>query len=90
MESIRKVAICSGSGGGLIEAAERSGADAYIAADFKYHDFVDADRMILVDVGHFESEICAIDILFDLLSKNLSNFAVRKSTHSTNPVCYMT
>ncbi len=90
VESIRKVAICSGSGGGLIEVAERSGADAYIAADFKYHDFVDADRMILVDVGHFESEICAIDILFDLLSKNLSNFAVRKSTHSTNPVCYMT
>ncbi len=88
-ESIRRVAICSGSGGGLIEAAERLGADAYIAADFKYHDFVDADRMILVDVGHFESEICAIDILFELLSKKMSNFAVRKSAHSINPVRYM-
>ena len=88
-QSIQRVAICSGSGGGLIEAAERLGADAYIAADFKYHDFVDADRMILVDVGHFESEICAIDILFELLSKKMSNFAVRKSAHSTNPVRYM-
>ena len=89
LQQIRKVAICSGSGGSLIEAAEEAGADLYLSADFRYHDFVDADKMILVDAGHFETEICAIDILFEILSKNLSNFAPRKSTQSHNPVCYM-
>lgn len=89
VDSVRRVAICSGSGGSLIEAAEAAGADVYISADFKYHNFVDADRMILVDAGHFETEICAIDILFELLSKKISNFAVRKSARIENPVCYM-
>jgi dinuclear metal center YbgI/SA1388 family protein len=89
VERVSRVAICSGSGGGLIGLAEEAGADVYIAADFKYHNFVDADRMILVDAGHFETEICAIDILFELLSKKISTFAVRKSTRCENPVCYM-
>lgn len=88
-ESVQRVAICSGSGGGLIEAAEAAGADVYLAADFKYHNFVDADRMILVDAGHFETEICAIDILFELLSKKIPTFAVRKSAQGQNPVRYM-
>lgn len=88
-ECVSRVAICSGSGGGLIHLAEEAGADVYIAADFKYHNFVDADRMILVDAGHFETEICAIDILFELLSKKIPTFAVRKSAQAVNPVCYM-
>ena len=88
-ESVQRVAICSGSGGSLISQAEAAGADLYLAADFKYHDFVDADRMILVDAGHFETEICAIDILFELLSKKIHTFAVRKSARCENPVCYM-
>lgn len=87
--SVQRVAICSGSGGSLISQAEAAGADLYLAADFKYHDFVDADRMILVDAGHFETEICAIDILFELLSKKIHTFAVRKSARCENPVCYM-
>lgn len=89
IECVSRVAICSGSGGGLIHLAEEAGADVYIAADFKYHNFVDADRMILVDAGHFETEICAIDILFELLSKKIPTFAVRKSAQAVNPVCYM-
>lgn len=88
VESVQRVAICSGSGGSLVEAAEKSGADVYISADFKYHDFVDADRMVLVDVGHFESEICAIEILFDILSKKITTFALRKSACAENPVKY--
>ena len=88
-EKVGRVAICSGSGGSLIEAAERAGADLYLSADFKYHDFVDADHMILVDAGHFETEICAIDILFEILSKKLPTFALQKSCRSTNPVNYM-
>lgn len=88
IDKVQRVAICSGSGGGLIEAAEKSGADLYLAADFKYHDFVDADRMVLVDAGHFESEICAIEILFDILSKKITTFALRKSACAENPVKY--
>lgn len=88
IDTVQRVAICSGSGGGLIEAAEMSGADLYLAADFKYHDFVDADRMVLVDAGHFESEICAIEILFDILSKKITTFALRKSACAENPVKY--
>jgi dinuclear metal center YbgI/SA1388 family protein len=88
-KNLQRVAICSGSGGSLIPQAERAGADLYLAADFKYHDFVDADRMILVDAGHFETEICAIDILFELLSKKIHTFAVRKSARCENPVRYM-
>lgn len=89
IDKVERVAICSGSGGSLIESAEAAGADLYLSADFKYHDFVDADRMILVDAGHFETEICAIDILFDILSKKLSNFATHKSARCENPVRYM-
>lgn len=89
IDKVERVAICSGSGGSLIESAEAAGADVYLSADFKYHDFVDADRMILVDAGHFETEICAIDILFDILSKKLSNFAPHKSARCENPVRYM-
>lgn len=87
-ERVQRVAICSGSGGGLIEAAERTEADLYLAADFKYHDFVDADGMTLVDAGHFETEICAIEILFDILSKKITTFALRKSVCAVNPVKY--
>lgn len=89
VERIQRVAICSGAGGSLIEAAERAGADLYLSAEFKYHDFVDADRMILADAGHFETEICAIDILFEILSKKISTFALRKSACTANPVRYM-
>lgn len=86
---VERVAICTGSGGSLIREAEIAGADLYLSADFKYHDFVDADRMILVDAGHFETEIFAIDILFEILSKKISTFALHKSTCSDNPVRYM-
>lgn len=86
IDKVAKVAICTGSGGSLIATAEAAGADLYLSADFKYHDFVDADRMILVDAGHFETEIFAIDILFDILSKKISTFAPRKSACAENPM----
>ena len=71
------------------DAGAAAEADLYLSADFKYHDFVDADKMILVDAGHFETEIFAIDILFDILSKKISTFAPQKSKECTNPVHYM-
>ena len=81
----------NGSGGSLIGEALASGADIYITADLKYNDFMrHENRIILADMGHFESEYCAIQILFDILSKKLCIFAVRKSVCSRNPVNYMT
>ena len=88
---IGRVAICTGSGGSLIGEAQRSGADIYLTADLKYNDFMRHENaIILADMGHFESEYCAIQILFDILSKKLPIFAIRKSVHSRNPVSYMT
>ena len=87
---VGKVAICTGSGGSLIGEALASGADIYITADLKYNDFMRHENsIILADIGHFESEYCAIQILFDILSKKIPIFAVRKSVCSRNPVNYM-
>ncbi|MFI3280945.1 MAG: Nif3-like dinuclear metal center hexameric protein [Rikenellaceae bacterium] len=86
---IRKVALCTGSGGSLMGAVKRSGVDLYITADLKYNDFMEPDSgFTVVDIGHFESEYCAIDILFGIISKKMFNFAVRKSEASCNPVYY--
>ncbi len=89
-DSIRKIALCTGSGASLIEAAIDAGADLYMAADFKYNDFMAADGvMIIADIGHFESEFCAIDLMFDVISKKIANFALHKSSNSRNPVIYL-
>ena len=88
--SIRKVAICTGSGGSLIDQARKSGADIYLTSDLKYNDFMRHENsIILADIGHFESEYCAIQILFDILSKKIPIFAACKSVCSRNPVNYM-
>lgn len=88
--TVRRVAISSGSGGSMIGDALRSGADVFITADLRYDAFLEADpRMILADVGHFESEYCAIDILYDVITKKFPTFAVRKSVNSANPVNYL-
>lgn len=87
--TVRRVAICTGAGGSLIDDALAADADVYLTADLRYNDFMrHENRIILCDIGHFESEFCAIDILFDILSKKFCNFAARKSVHSRNPVNY--
>lgn len=87
---VQRIAVCTGAGGSLIDTAVAAGADLYLTADLRYNDFMRGERgMIIADIGHFESEICAIQILFDILSKNLCTFAVRKSLRSGNPVNYL-
>lgn len=89
-DEVRRVAVCTGAGGSLIDEALAAGADIYLTSDLRYNDFMRHEgRMILADMGHFESEYCAIDILFDILSKKLPIFAIRKSVRSRNPVNYM-
>lgn len=88
--TVRRVAVCTGAGASLIGEARRAGAELYLTADLKYNDFVTPDGALTVaDVGHFESEYCAIEILFDILSKNLCTFAVLRSKASRNPVNYL-
>ena len=89
-ERVRRVALCTGAGASLIEQAVCAGAQLYVAADFKYNDFYTPDRRIVVaDVGHFESEYCAIELLSDVITKKIATFAVHKSVHSVNPVYYL-
>ena len=89
-ERVRRVAVCTGAGASLAGEACRAGADIYVTSDLKYNDFMTPDgALTIADVGHFESEYCAIDILFDILSENLRTFAVRRSESSRNPVHYM-
>lgn len=88
-KKIKKIAICGGAGSFLIKEAIGQKADAYITADLKYHDFLDADKnILLIDAGHYETEQYAKEIIHDLLIKNFPKFAVRISNLSTNPISY--
>lgn len=88
-KEIKTVAICSGSGASLIKAAIANKADAYITADLKYHEFFDVQKnLLLMDTGHYESEIVFKNLIFEKLSKKFPNFAFQISETSTNPVQY--
>ncbi|MBC7867906.1 MAG: Nif3-like dinuclear metal center hexameric protein [Gloeobacteraceae cyanobacterium ES-bin-316] len=90
-KTIKKVALCGGAGSFLTGAAIGAGADIYITADIKYHEFFDAEgKLLLADIGHYESEQFTIDLLFDLLRDKFPNFAVLKTGINTNPVHYFT
>lgn len=89
-KKIKKVAVCGGSGSFLLKSAIASGADLFITSDFKYHQFFDADNKILIaDIGHYESEYFTIELIGDLLKQKFSTFAVRFSEIKTNPVFYI-
>jgi hypothetical protein len=88
-KNIKKVALCGGAGSFLIKSAIVAGADIYITADVKYHEFFDADNhLVIADIGHWESEQFTVDLLFDFFRSKYSNFAVQKSEIRTNPVYY--
>jgi putative NIF3 family GTP cyclohydrolase 1 type 2 len=86
---VKRVALCGGAGSFLISNALAEKADFYITSDVKYHEFFDAnDRMVVADIGHFESEQFTVDLLFEVLQEKFRNFAVLKSETKTNPICY--
>ena len=88
-KSIKKVAVCGGSGAFLINDAKRCGADVYVTADLKYHDFFDADNEILIiDAGHFETEQFTKQLFADIILKKNPKFAVQISRVNTNSVNY--
>ena len=87
---IKKVAVLGGSGAFGISQAIRSGADIYITADLKYHDYYKAEkRILLADIGHFESECFTKTIIADYLTEKIRNFAVVLSEENTNPINYL-
>lgn len=88
-KEIKKVAVCGGSGSFLLGDAISNSADVFVTGDFKYHQFFDADgKIIICDIGHFESEQFTIDLIFDYLKENLPKFASAKTKANTNPVKY--
>ena len=86
---ISRIAMCGGSGGSLIGEARRSGAQLYISGDISYHNFFTEEGFMIMDIGHYESEIGIVDILFSLLKKNFPTFAVRITQNlNSNPIYY--
>ncbi len=86
---IKKVAICGGSGRFLLKNAINSGADAFITADFKYHEFFDAENKLLLNyAGHFETEQFTPEIFYEIIQNKFPTFAIRLSKTNTNPVNY--
>ncbi|MCA0133016.1 Nif3-like dinuclear metal center hexameric protein [Winogradskyella alexanderae] len=87
---IKKIAVLGGSGSFAIDAAKTNGADLFVTADLKYHDFFTAENdIVLADIGHSESEQFTKSFLVDYLSKKITSFAIILSKTNTNPVKYL-
>ena len=88
-KKIKKVGVLGGSGASGISSAIANSCDAYLTGDLKYHDFFSVeDKMLLCDIGHFESEQYIVDQLFEKLSQKFTTFAILKSGENTNPIKY--
>lgn len=88
---IRRVAVCGGAGSFLLPEAIRAGADVFVTADYKYHEFFDAEnRLTICDIGHYESEVYTKELMGGHLAKKFTTFAIILSKSNTNPVRYFT
>lgn len=88
-DEISSIAVCGGSGSFLLKNAINKKADIFITADFKYHEFFDAeDKIVIADIGHYESEVFTKDLFYEIISKKFTNIAVRLSEANTNPIVY--
>jgi dinuclear metal center YbgI/SA1388 family protein len=89
-KKIKRIAVCGGSGSFLINDAISCGADIYMTGDIKYHDFfIPESKMILADIGHYESEQFTKELIYTLLKKKFTTFALFISGINTNPVNYL-
>jgi dinuclear metal center YbgI/SA1388 family protein len=89
-KEIKKVAVLGGAGSFAIKNAIQAGADAYLTADLKYHQFYEAEnKLLLADIGHFESERYTKNYIVEYLRKKILNFAVILSEENSNPVKYL-
>ena len=87
---VQRVAVCGGAGGFLLPDAIRAGAQVFVTADYKYHEFFDAeDKIVIADIGHYESEQFTGELLRENISKQFPNFAALLTKVNTNPVNYL-
>lgn len=87
--NIKKVAVCGGSGRFLLKNAISNKTDAFITADFKYHEFFDVEnKLLLIDAGHYETEQFTPEIFYEIIQNKFPTFAIRLSKTNTNPVNY--
>ena len=91
VDRIEKVAVCGGAGASEIDAARATGAQLYISGDISYHHFFTPEGFMVMDIGHFESEVEIVEILFKVISEKIPTFAVRisDSLGRSNPVRYV-
>ena len=88
--TVKKVALCGGAGGEFIPDAIRSGADIYMCGDLKYHDFTSYnDRIVIANIGHYESEECTKGIFYDIIKKKFPNFATYYAELEKNPISFL-
>ena len=89
-KKVKKIAVCGGSGSFLIKDAIAAGADVFLTGDVKYHEyFLPENRMILADIGHYESEQFTKELIYTLLNKKFTTFAIQISEINTNPINYL-
>lgn len=89
-QPIRTVAVCGGAGSFLLPQAIQAGAEVFVSADFKYHEFFDSEGKILIaDIGHYESEQFTKDLLMEVLREKFATFACHFSKTVTNPISYL-
>ena len=87
---MQRVAVCGGAGASFFKQALAGQADIYISGDFKYHDFfLTENRIMIADIGHYESEQFTKEIFYEILTKKISKFAVQFSKVKTNPINYL-
>lgn len=87
---IQRVAVCGGAGASFFKQALAGQSDIYISGDFKYHDFfLTENRIMIADIGHYESEQFTKEIFYEILTKKISKFAVQFSEINTNPIKYL-
>lgn len=88
-KKIRRVAVCGGSGSFLLSDAIAANADVFITGDFKYHEFFDADKKLMIaDIGHFESEQFTSNLLVEIVQEKFPHLSIRLTEYSTNPINY--
>ncbi len=87
---VKKIAVCGGAGSFLLNDAIRSKADVFITGDFKYHQYLDAEnRIVIADIGHYESEQFTKELFYELLMGKFSTFAIHLTNVNTNPIKYL-
>jgi dinuclear metal center YbgI/SA1388 family protein len=88
-EKVETIAICGGAGSFLLGDAIAQGADVFVTGDFKYHEFFDADgKIVIADVGHYESEQFTKELIYEKLTEKFANIALHFTEVITNPIFY--